>query len=107
MHIENDGSSFVDYFNSSSIGDGTDNNINRSMVTHDSSFNFHNQNKSSAYPNQQEPNIRSSLNSSNIPTSGQLRLSMSGTKPPLKNRTGEKNPFDDGFGQSNIKNNSK
>ena len=32
---------------------------------------------------------------------------MSGTKPPLKNRTGEKNPFDDGFGQSNIKNNSK
>ena len=35
-----------------------------------SSFNFHNQNKSGAYPTQQEPNFRASLNGSNIPTSG-------------------------------------
>lgn len=71
MHLENEGgSSFVDYFNQSSIGDGTENNVNKSMITQDSSFNFHNQNKSSAYPTQQEPNFRASLNGSNIPTSG-------------------------------------
>ena len=104
MQYEQEGSSFVDYFNQSSIGDGIDNNVNKSMITRDSSFNFHNQNKQSGF--QQDPSFRSSLNSSNIPTSGQLRLSMSGTKPPLKNRSGEKNPFDDGFG-SNINRNSK
>ena len=42
MQYEQEGSSFVDYFNQSSIGDGIDNNVNKSMITQDSSFNFHN-----------------------------------------------------------------
>ena len=35
-------SSFVDYFNQSSIGEITDPNINKSILTNDSSFNFNN-----------------------------------------------------------------